>query len=99
MGQVGLDSTRTHADLEHPLSDAVDMRRVGVSSQIDLSAYSHLPRLLTPKQVERESGLSKGTINKAIQSGRLKSIKPTVRARRIPVEYFAEWVAAMKAGK
>jgi excisionase family DNA binding protein len=52
---------------------------------------------MTPKRVQQESSLSKGTINRAIQSGELKSVKPTPRARRIPVEAFAEWIARMKA--
>lgn len=102
MGQAAPQSTCVQAHTKTHFPDAALVRPVGVLSQIDqieinLSAYSHLPRLMTPKLVQQESRLSKGTINKAIQSGRLRSIKPTPRSRRIPVEYFAEWIAAMKA--
>lgn len=102
MGQARLDSTCARTHIETPFPDAAPVRPVGVSPQsdqiaIDLSAYAHLPRLLTPKRVQQESSLSKGTINRAIQSGELGSIKPTPRCRRIPVEDFARWIARMKA--
>ncbi len=102
MGQVGLDSTCAQTHVGTPLSDAAPKRPLRKSStnhpiEIDLSAYAHLPRLMTPRRVEQESSLSKGTIRRAIQSGRLKSVKPTPRSRRIPVECFAAWIEWMKA--
>lgn len=91
------ESSRADQITVNPSEDALPPRPVAVSPPIDLSIYVHLPRLMTPKQVEEESNLSKPVINRAIQSGALKSIKPTKRARRIPVEWYAEWIAAMKA--
>lgn len=96
-GQAGFDSTCARVLVETPFPDAAPVRPVAGSHPIDLTVYAHLPRLMTPKQVEEESNLSKPVINRAIQSGALKSIKPTKRARRIPVEWYAEWIAAMKA--
>lgn len=102
MGQVAPDSMCAQARMGTTFPDAAPVRPVGVSPrtaqiEIDLSIYNHLPRLMTLKLVQQEAHLSKGTVNKAIQSGRLKSVKPTPRSRRVPVEYFAEWIAAMKA--
>ncbi|UBU11622.1 helix-turn-helix transcriptional regulator [Nonomuraea gerenzanensis] len=73
------------------------MRPVGESPQIDLSNYAHLPALMRVRDVMAETKLSKGTIFRELKSGRLKSVKPTPRARRIPVEYFAAWIELLKA--
>lgn len=97
MGRVGLDSTRVQTRTETPFPDAAYVGHVGVSPQIDLSKYAHLPALMKVSDVMRESSLSKGVIFRELKSGRLKSVTPTPRARRIPVEYFAQWVELLKA--
>lgn len=97
MGQVGLDSTCARRHNETPFPDAAQVRPVGVSPQIDLGKYAHLPALMRVRDVMAETKLSKGTIFSALRSGRLKSVQPTPRSRRIPVEWFAEWIEEMKA--
>ncbi|WP_133061539.1 hypothetical protein [Streptosporangium minutum] len=44
-----------------------------------------------------ETGLSKATIQRKLDSGEIKSVRPSPGTRAVPSEWFVEWVEQIKA--
>lgn len=53
-------------------------------------------RLLDEKDFRSETGLGKTTFYSLIKSGELRSIKIGPKTRRVPREWFEEWLEALK---
>ncbi|MGW4641829.1 hypothetical protein ACWEN6_25145 [Sphaerisporangium sp. NPDC004334] len=97
-GQVGLDSTHVCAQVETPSSTSGELRFPASAQISPISVrYAHLPALMKVSDVQRESGLSKTTVFAELKSGRLKSVLPTPKTRRIPREWFVEWLETLMA--
>ncbi|MGW0587478.1 hypothetical protein [Streptosporangium sp. NPDC002607] len=44
-----------------------------------------------------ETGLSTATITRMLDSGEIKSVRPTPGTRAVPLDWYIEWVQALMA--
>lgn len=54
-------------------------------------------RLLDWKYISEDTGLKKTAVFALLKSGALRSIKIGPRTRRVPVEWYEEWLESLKA--
>jgi excisionase family DNA binding protein len=59
--------------------------------------HANLPALLRPAHIMTETGLSKATVLRLINSGEIKSVRPTPGTYAVPREWFVEWIERLKA--
>ncbi|MBG0828504.1 hypothetical protein HS041_12070 [Planomonospora sp. ID67723] len=56
-----------------------------------------LPALMRVVDLVAETGLSKSAIHRMLDSGEIKSVRPTGGTRAVPAEWFVEWLEGLKA--
>lgn len=94
------DSSRARAHVTPPSFIRPRPPVTGESTQLvpdaQVHLWCHLPALLTIKDVIRESGMSKTVVFTKLKTGEIRSITPHGRSRRIPLDWFIEWIEEHK---